>query len=446
MRIILGLLVTVLICLTLLAAPAAQAASLRVSTFDSNDEGWRVVGDAQGASDVPNYSASGGNPGGYISANDDAVGGVWYWSAPTKFLGNVAAAYGKTLSFDLRQSALDTQFDADDVILLSSALNLAFDTANNPGLSWTSYSVPLIETAGWKKQGTTTVPTPTEMQSVLASLTGLQIRGEFRTGADTGSLDNVRLEATASDTVGIFRPSNATFYLRNANTTGPADITAVFGANGDRPVSGDWNNDDVDTIGVYRNGTFYLKDANTTGAPLAYQFTLGNPGDLPMAGDWDGDGKDGVGTFRPTNGLLYLRNTLSTGFADFAMVLGIANDQPVAGDWDGDGYDSPGVYRPSNSQFYLTNKRCNCIVFADYNLTLGNVGDVGFAGDWDGNGLSGVGVFRPTNGRTYLKNALTTGFADVAIVYGIAGDRPVAGKWIAITTAPKQAPVFAPGR
>lgn len=40
-----------------------------------------------------------------------------------------------------------------------------------------------------------------------------------------------------------------------------------------------------------------------------------------------------------------------------------------------------------------------------------------------------IGVFRPTNGITYFKNELTTGFADIAIVYGIAGDKPVAGVW-----------------
>ncbi|MBK7452587.1 MAG: hypothetical protein IPJ46_02405 [Anaerolineales bacterium] len=56
---------------------------------------------------------------------------------------------------------------------------------------------------------------------------------------------------------------------------------------GDQPVTGDWDNDGMDTIGVYRNGSFYLRNSNTLGfADLV--FALGNPGDMPIAGNWDG--------------------------------------------------------------------------------------------------------------------------------------------------------------
>ena len=61
----------------------------------------------------------------------------------------------------------------------------------------------------------------------------------------------------------------------------------AYGLSGDQPLIGDWNNDGIDTVGVYRNNTFYLRNTNTAGiADLA--FGLGNPGDLPVAGDWDG--------------------------------------------------------------------------------------------------------------------------------------------------------------
>ncbi len=251
------------------------------------------------------------------------------------------------------------------------------------------------------------------------------------------------------DTIGVFRPSTSTFHLRNANTTGPADIDVVFGDPSDLPIVGDWNGDGVDSIGIYRQstGVFYLKDVNDFSAPVLYSFVLGNPGDTPMAGDWDGDGSDGVGVFRPTNGLIYLKNNLTTGFADRTMVLGIPNDVGIAGDWDGDGVDSVGVYRPSEQVFYLTDRVCNCIVVSDYSLLLGNAGDVPFAGDWDGNGRDSVGVFRPSNGITYFKNALSSGFADIGIVYGIANDKPVAGAWVLPApdgNAPEVAPTFVP--
>ena len=46
------------------------------STFDTDDEGWTVVGDAQGGSGTPDYFVDGGNPGGYVSASDDGKGEV----------------------------------------------------------------------------------------------------------------------------------------------------------------------------------------------------------------------------------------------------------------------------------------------------------------------------------------------------------------------------------
>ena len=50
---------------------------------------------------------------------------------------------------------------------------------------------------------------------------------------------------------------------------------------------GDWNNDGIDTIGVFRDGIFYLRNTNTQGgADLIFAF--GDTGDAPIAGDWDG--------------------------------------------------------------------------------------------------------------------------------------------------------------
>ncbi|MDO8367328.1 MAG: hypothetical protein Q7T20_11050 [Saprospiraceae bacterium] len=64
-----------------------QSVSAQQSTFSLNDEGWRVVGDAQGPSTIPNYDSMGGNPGGYCHAVDDVSGDYWYWSAPVCFKG-----------------------------------------------------------------------------------------------------------------------------------------------------------------------------------------------------------------------------------------------------------------------------------------------------------------------------------------------------------------------
>jgi hypothetical protein len=76
-------------------------------------------------------------------------------------------------------------------------------------------------------------------------------------------------------------------FLKNTNVTGFADVALNYGLPGDQPLTGDWDGDGIDTIGVYRNGTFYLRNSNTIGfADLV--FALGDPGDLPIAGNWDG--------------------------------------------------------------------------------------------------------------------------------------------------------------
>ena len=183
---------------------------------------------------------------------------------------------------------------------------------------------------------------------------------------------------------------------------------------------------DLDTTGVFRpsNGLLYLKNSNTTGfADVAINYGL--PGDYPVVGDWDGDGTATIGIYR--NGNFYLRNSNTVGFADIVFPFGMPGDQPIAGDWDGDGTDTIGVYRRSTGTFYLRNS--NSAGAAQISLGLGNPGDLGIAGDWDGNGTDTTGVYRPSNGVIFLKNTNSTGFADIALNYGIPGDKPVTGDW-----------------
>jgi len=164
--------------------------------------------------------------------------------------------------------------------------------------------------------------------------------------------------------------------------------------------------------------------------------TLGNPNDTPLAGRWVAStGHTGAGVYRPGNGVLYLKNALTTGFADYAMVMGIVGDSGVAGDWTDRGNDSPGIVRPGNISFYLSNKVTNGPVYADITLTYGSATDLPITGDWVQQGHDGVGMFRASNGFAYLKDTLTTGFADVAFFYGTAGDIPVAGHWQSIYPA-----------
>jgi hypothetical protein len=175
-------------------SPEPGPAVCPASSFDAGDEGWRVVGDAQGGSVLPDFIPWGGNPGGYVSATDDVLGGTWYWQAPDAFLGDRSASYGQLLTFDLRQSQTNYQFVRnDDLILTDGNLTLIFHLPYHPDTDWTSYSISLDASSGWQVQEYGRAPTPAEMQDVLASLTDLRIRGEYRNGSDTGGLDNVIL-------------------------------------------------------------------------------------------------------------------------------------------------------------------------------------------------------------------------------------------------------------
>jgi hypothetical protein len=240
-----------------------------------------------------------------------------------------------------------------------------------------------------------------------------------------------------TDTIGIYRPSNQTFYLRNSRTAGAPDIVVQYGylCGGqvcNYPIMGDWNGDGVDTIGIYdrARGVFLLRNQNATGFP-AYEPVMGNPGDQPLAGRWTPDmNHDGIGVFRNSNGILYLKKVISTGFSDYFAVMGNPGDVGLAGDWNSDGLDSVGVYRPSQSKFYLTNNNePSGITFSQMDFIHGDgAQDKPFVGDWTGNAVSKPGLFR--SGTFMLRNTLSGGAPDVTFAYGAAGDMPLAGKWI----------------
>ena len=207
-----------------------------------------------------------------------------------------------------------------------------------------------------------------------------------------------------------------------AGNNDPTPATQTWIVNVDTPTEGS----DRDTTGVFRpsDGLLYLKNSNDTGfADAALNYGL--PGDYPVVGDWDGNGTVTIGIYR--QGYFYLKNANTLGFADIVFPFGEPGDQPIAGDWNGDGVDTIGIYRPSTGQFLLRNS--NIEGPSEASFFLGNVGDVGVAGDWNGDGKDTTGVFRPSNGVIFLKDTNDTGFANYALNYGLPGDQPVMGDW-----------------
>lgn len=172
-------------------APVLQGPRV-ASTFDTDTEGWSFIADVKEFRQVP----TGGNPGGYLEAVDYTTGAVWYYAAPLAFLGSKGAFSRGTLSFDLKQSSLSSQFNSDDIRLVGSEKTLALDLPMNPGLDWTSYSVTLDTATDWRLGSSSgEVASQSDILDVLRDLQKLYIRGEYVSGSDTGGLDNAVMQA-----------------------------------------------------------------------------------------------------------------------------------------------------------------------------------------------------------------------------------------------------------
>ena len=176
-----------------------------VSGFDSDDDGWTVAGDAQRHSQTPDFNGVGGNPGGLITARDDAIGGIFFFVAPTKYHGDRSASYGQWLKFDLMTTSVRRPFKAYGVMLSGPTRTIVtmLERDPSPAKQWHSYAIALDPRGRWKVVSNSKVSpkgdfsaaqdaTEEDIRAVLGSLDTLKIRGEFNTGDDRGSLDNVK--------------------------------------------------------------------------------------------------------------------------------------------------------------------------------------------------------------------------------------------------------------
>jgi hypothetical protein len=194
-------------------------------------------------------------------------------------------------------------------------------------------------------------------------------------------------------------------------------------------VVGDWNNDGVDTIGLYRASTsnFILSNSNTAPS-VAFDFVYGAPGDLPLAGRWSSliTGSR-IGIFRPSTGLFALRSTLNIGPGDIAGFFGDPGDIPVVGDWNGDGVDTVGLYRSANTVWYLSNANVGPTV--DYALSYPISTFQPLIGDWNGDVASSIGYYNGTLGTFGLAPEPQAAGPEIQFAYGPGGGTAVAGKW-----------------
>lgn len=242
--------------------------------------------------------------------------------------------------------------------------------------------------------------------------------GTVMTGADGGA-STEQIYASKNHVI-----SDPGFLSTDCNGFQPADSTAAEhgvtkgGWTGPVPVTGDWNRDNVDTVGWFDTGSYWRLSNRNGEGPSALTPKFASWTDTPVTGDWDGDGRDTIGVVRKNEFLLTNDNGA---YADEKHAFGSHTDIPIVGDWDGDGRDTGGVVR--GNAFRITN---TWGLTADAIYTFGSEGDIPVVGDWDGDGRDSIGVVRQTT--FYLTNTFGP-YADTIVTVDAPVGAPVIGDW-----------------
>ncbi len=201
MRVHLTRLLMSMLCIGATSTSVHAATPTIVEAFDSNAAGFNVYNDALQFG----WNATLGNPGGCITAVDDVSGVIWGFQAGPAFLGNKSCYAGGTLSFDMYVNITGgAGLSEPDIYLIGGGLTLAYDVPTPVNsATWTTRSAVLSPGSGWRLNNQNgALATQANFDAVLANLTAIRFRIEYRSGSDNGRLDNVVLAPAAIDPCG----------------------------------------------------------------------------------------------------------------------------------------------------------------------------------------------------------------------------------------------------
>ena len=224
-------------------------------------------------------------------------------------------------------------------------------------------------------------------------------------------------------TVGLNQ--NGRWHFWETNAPNSPLVSFDFGPQqaGWQPITGDWDGDGTDGIGLYKDGVWLLRDVSE-GGPIEQVIHFGpaEAGWQAIAGDWNGDGMDGIGLYK--NGRFILRQTASAGSPDMSFAFGPAEAGwiPVAGDWNNSGNDSVGLFKVG--LWLLSNQLPAIADIAP--ISFGQAGWNPVVGDWNEDGVTSIGIY--ANGQWYLRNTNTSGLPDLTFGINSAPNnwRPIA--------------------
>lgn len=200
------------------------------------------------------------------------------------------------------------------------------------------------------------------------------------------------------DTPGLYT-NDGRFLLINQNQNTSDVISITFGNSNWLPVVGDWNGNGTDTIGLYdpSTSTFYLRNSNSTGfADLTFTFLNSTQGSfVPIAGDWNGNGTSTIGLYDQNTSTFYLRNSNASGTPDLTYTFGSAgvSYKVATGDWAGQGFDNVAIWNPNNGIALLKNFHDNSQVYSQivYGNEAEDLNSIFVAGTWIDNQNLNVG-------------------------------------------------------